>query len=254
MRKKIIALTALLALTAFSGCQSAVTTDVTTPITTTTAEITTTTAETTTTTAETTTTTTEITTTTAETTTVETTTAETTTTAADDPNLFRGTGYTISVDDTWLDCTEYLDLIAELAEDTEIAQKIDITAEQMQELGDAVFFHSSYSSSFNVVISETGEKINELELLQLSIIIKEQYSSGTGYSCQSCERVTVNGYRALKVDLTSKDPATNADIKMVVYLFYPGTKQIGFTFSAFAEEFDTVVVDFEKVLNTVSFD
>ena len=247
MRKKIIALTALLALTAFSGCKSAGTTDVTTPVTTTTAEITTTTAEITTTTAETTTTT-------AETTTVETTTAETTTTAAEDPNLFRGTGYTISVDDVWLDCTEYLDSIAELAEGTDFAQEINVTAEQMQELGDAVFYHSLYGSSFNVVISDTGQEMNEFALLQLSIIIKEQYSSGTGYSCQSCERVTVNGYRGLKVDLTSKDPATNADLKLVAYLFYPGTKQIGFTFSAFAEEFDTVVVDFEKVLNTVSFD
>ncbi len=218
MKKKLIALLTVLTLTAFAGCESKD-------------------AETTTTAA-----------TEAETTT--TTEAETTTAAEaeTDKELFKGTGYTLSIDgEKWLDYTEYLDYIAEITEDTDIAKYSNVSAEDVKNLADAIYYNISNESNFNVTVVELGVQMDDASLNELSGMLEEQYNAIPGYSCGKCETVYVNGYRALKAVITSDA------MKVEMYLFYPGTKQVCLTYTAAAADFDTTVADFEEVLNTISF-
>lgn len=232
MKKKLIALLTVLALTAFAGCESKD------------AETTTTTAS-----EATTTTVTE-----AETTT--TTEAETTTAAETetDKKLFKGTGYTLSIDsEKWLDYTEYLDYIAEVTEDTDVAKYGDISAEDVKNVADAIYYNTSNDSNFNVTVVELGTQMNDAALNELSGMLEEQYNAIPGYSCGKCETVYVNGYRALKAVITSDASVTGGAMKVEMYLFYPGTKQVCLTYTAAAADFDSTVADFEEVLNTISF-
>lgn len=223
MKKKLIALLTVLALTAFAGCESKD------------AETTTTTAsETTTAVAE----------------AVTTTAAQTET----DKELFKGTGYTLSIDGKkWLDYTEYLDYLAEITEDTDIAKYGNVTAEDVKNMADAIYYNISNDSNFNVTVVELGAQMNDAALNELSGVLEEQYNAIPGYSCGKCETVYVNGYRALKAVITSDASVTGSAMKVEMYLFYPGTKQVCLTYTAAAADFDSTVADFEEVLNTISF-
>lgn len=231
MKKKLIALLTVLALTAFAGCESKDAETTTTAA----SEITTAVAE-----AETTTTTEAVTTTAAQTET--------------DKELFKGKGYTLSIDGKkWLDYTEYLDYLAEITEDTDIAKYGNVTAEDVKNLADAVYYNISNDSNFNVTVVELGAKMDDASLNELSSMLEEQYNAIPGYSCGKCETVYVNGYRAMKAVITSDASVTGSAMKVEMYLFYPGTKQVCLTYTAAAADFDTTVADFEEVLNTISF-
>ena len=231
MKKKLIALLTVLALTAFAGCESKD-------------------AETTTTTAS------ETTTAVAEAVTTTTTEAVTTTAAQTetDKKLFKGTGYTLSIDsEKWLDYTEYLDYLAEITEDTDIAKYGNVSAEDVKNVADAIYYNISNDSNFNVTVVELGARMDDASLNELSSMLEEQYNAIPGYSCGKCETVYVNGYRALKAVITSDASVTGRAMKVEMYLFYPGTKQVCLTYTAAAADFDTTVADFEEVLNTISF-
>lgn len=247
MKRMIIVLTAFLALAAFAGCESKdaeiteTTTsvsevrdavDITTSVSLTEAEVTTE-AET-------------------EAVTEET---EATTEAEDNIKSFKGAGYTISIDSNkWLDQTAYLDSIAKYAENTDLANKINVTAEDMMNMGDAIYFHTSNGSNFNVVVADLGQEMDDATLLLVGKAVQEQYNSAEGYNCESYELVNVNGYRSLKVIVTADASVGVSDMRMAAYFFYPGTKQIGLTFTADASKFDEAFVDFEEVLNSISFE
>lgn len=232
MKRKIIALIAVLALTAVTACESK---EIEAPEATA-SEARNTAVETTEAVTE-----------------AETTEAETTTEADDDIQLFRGTGYTLSINSKkWLDQTAYLDYIAKYAENTDLASKINVTAEDMMNMGDAIYYHTSNGSNFNVVVAELGQKMDDATLLLVGKAVQEQYNSTEGYNCESYELVNVNGYRSLKVIVTADASVGVSDMRMVAYFFYPDTKQIGLTFTADASKFDSALPDFEEVLNSFS--
>jgi len=234
MKKILIALMTVLALTAFTACESK---DVGTAEETTVSVSEETTVETK-----------------AETTTEAETTAETEPEVVEDIELFEGTGYTLEIDgEKWLDGTAYLDHIAKLAENTDMGQNFDLTAEDMENVGDAIYYHTSNGSNFNVTVVELGVEIDDATLVQIAAAIEEQYNSVAGCKCGDYELINVNGYRALKFVITN-DAVIDRPVKLNAYLFYPGTKQVCVTFTAGASDFDETVVDFEEVLNTISFE
>lgn len=190
----------------------------------------------------------------AETTTEKETEAESEAEIVEDSELFRGTGYTLEIDgEKWLDGTAYLDHIAKLAENTDVGQSFDLTAEDMKNMGDAIYYHTSNGSNFNVTVAELGVEIDDATLVQIAAAIQEQYNSIAGCKCGDYELINVNGHRALKFVITN-DAVIDTPVKLNAYLFYPGTKQVCVTYTAGASDFDETVVDFEEVLNTISFE
>ena len=244
MNKILITLMTVLAITAFTACESKnveTAEDTTASV----AEETTAATE-----AE---TTTEATT-EAKTTTEKETEAETESEVVEDIELFKGTGYTLEIDgDKWLDGTEYLDRIAKLAENSDVGQSFELTAEDVKNMGDAIYFNISNGSNFNVTVAELGVEVDDETIVQIAAVIQEQYNSIAGCKCGDYELVNVNGYRALKFEITN-DAVDSTTVKLNAYLFYPGTKQICVTFTSGASDFDETVVDFEEVLNTISFE
>jgi len=247
MKKILITLMTVFALTAFTACESK---DVETAEKTTTASI----AEETTAATEAETTTEVSMATEAETTTEKETEAATEAEVVEDIELFKGTGYTLEIDgEKWLDGTEYLDRIAKLAENSDVGQSFELTAEDVKNMGDAIYYHTSNGSNFNVTVVELGVEIDDATLVQIAAAIQEQYNSIAGCKCGDYELVNVNGHRALKFEITN-DAVSSNHAKLNAYLFYPGTKQVCVTFTAGASDFDETVVDFEEVLNTISFE
>ena len=234
MKKILITLMTVLALTAFTACESK--------------EIKT---------AEETTVATEAETTTEATTEAETTTEKETeaeTEAVKDIEFFRGAGYTLEIDNNkWIDSTNRLDRIVEYAEDSGIDENLDVAAEDLKNVGDAFYNHTSNGSNFNVTVVELGIEIDDATLVQIAAVIQEQYNSIAGFKCGDYELVNVNGHRALKFEITN-DAVSSKPAMLNSYLFYPGTKQVCVTFTAGASDFDETVVDFEEVLNTISFE
>ncbi|MBR4097235.1 MAG: hypothetical protein IKK42_08045 [Oscillospiraceae bacterium] len=239
MKKILITLMTVLALTAFSACESK---EVGTA-----EETTASVAE------ETTAATESETTTEAETTTEKETEAETEPEVVEDTEVFVGTGYTLLIDgEKWLDGEEYKALIAKIAENTKVAQYADLSAEEIQDMSDALFFHADNSSNFNVTVSELGN-IGELDddmLKQLADIMVEYYNSMEGYTFEGYDIVEVNGYKAIKFVIMADN--SGSTLKMNSYIFYKGTKQFVITYTVDASEFDETVAEFEKVLNTIT--
>ncbi len=238
MKKILIILMTFLALTAFTACESK---DVETAEETTTASF-------------------------AEETTAETTTEKETETeteaateseAVEDIEEFSGTGYKLLIDGgKWIDGTEYIELVAKLAENTEAAKDANLTADDLNDMGDAIYYHTSNGSNFNVTVAEIGDVsvIDDTVLEQLGALMQEQYNSMTGYACEEYEFVEVNGCKAIKFIITADGPLAGTALKLNAYLLYHDTKQIAVTYTAAAANFDETVADFEEVLNTISFE
>ncbi len=169
--------------------------------------------------------------------------------------IFKGTGYTLEIDgEKWLDGTEYLDHIAKVAENSDVGQSFDFKAEDLKNMGDAIYYHSTNGSNFNVTVAELGTEIDDAMLIEIATLVQEQYNSMAGYTCGNYELVDINGYRALKFVITTDDAFNDTALKLNLYCFYPGTKQVGVTFTTAASDFDKTVADFEEVLNTISFE
>lgn len=245
MKKILITLMTVLALTVFTACESK-NVEIAEETTASVAEETTTETE-----AE---TTTEATT-EAETTTEKETEAETEPEVVEDTEVFAGTGYTLAIDgEKWIDGTEYIELVAKLAENTEAAKDANLTADDMNDMGDAIYYHTTNGSNFNVSVAEVGDVsvIDDAMLEQLGALMQEQYNSMTGYVCDEYEFVEVNGCKAIKFVITADGPIAGTALKLNAYLIYHGTKQIAVTYTAAASNFDDTVADFEKVLNTIT--
>lgn len=238
MKKILVTLMTVFALMAFTACESK---DVekSEETTTSVAEVTTAATE-------------AKTTTEAETTTEKETEAETEAEVVEDTEIFVGRGYTLVIDgEKWLDGEEYMDIVANLAENTEAAQYANLSADDIRNMGDAIFFNINNGSNFNVAVSDSGYLgvYDDDTLNQLASIMKEQYNKITGYNCEEYELVEVNGYKALKFTVMAENDVNT--LKMNSYIFYKGTNQIVVTYTVAASKFDDTIAEFEKVLNTI---
>lgn len=178
--------------------------------------------------------------------------AETEAEVVEDTEIFVGRGYTLLIDgEKWLDGEEYMDLISKMAENTEAAQFAGLSAEEMKNMSDALFFHADNSSNFNITVTDVGNvgELSDDMLNQLAELMVEQYASMPGYTFEKYDIVEVNGYTALKFMITSENGVNT--LRMNSYIFYKGTKQVVITYTVADSKFDDTIAEFEKVLNTI---
>lgn len=178
--------------------------------------------------------------------------AETEAEVVEDTEIFVGRGYTLLIDgEKWLDGEEYMDLISKMAENTEAAQFAGLSAEEMKNMSDALFFHADNSSNFNITVTDVGNvgELSDDMLNQLAELMVEQYASMPGYTFEKYDIVEVNGYTALKFMITSENGVNT--LRMNSYIFYKGTKQVVITYTVAASKFDDTIAEFEKVINTI---
>ncbi len=170
--------------------------------------------------------------------------------SADGDNLFEGNGYTISVDPAvWMDYSDYLDKVAAQVEKVDVG--VEITEEQVQDMGDSMFMHtSSTGTNFNVVVVPgVGEKPADFEMSQLGDVMEAQFSAVEGMTYLGDETVEVNGMEALKVDVDM-----SGAMKMTQYIFIENGTQFGITYTALTADYDKCLADFEAVVNSISFE
>ncbi|MBQ5317860.1 MAG: hypothetical protein J6K17_02045 [Oscillospiraceae bacterium] len=172
--------------------------------------------------------------------------------------IYEGNGYTIEIDSSkWMDVTEYIDTIAEMAEGHDAAKNLNITAEDLKGMSDAMYYYKDDNSvNFNIMVSEIGDvgEIDKDMLEQLAVAMESQYEAMTGYSYQGYEVLEANGNPALKVNLSTDAQVYGEELKMSVYMIFNGTKQYGFTYTAKTDSYDKVFPEFEAIVNSVSFE
>lgn len=185
--------------------------------------------------------------------------SETETEAASD-EVFRGNGYTLNIDsNVWMNAADYVSYISQMAENLEAVQNYGITAEDIENMNDAMFYHTENmmaGTNFNVIVTEVGN-IGEFDkemLDQLGKAMETQYGAMTGYVYENYEIVNVNGYDSLKINMTTDAEVFGLEFKVSVYLIYNGTKQYTITYTSSDTNYDKCTADFEKVLNSISFE
>ena len=156
-----------------------------------------------------------------------------------------------------MDATDYLDLILNMAENTEAAENLDITAEEIKDMSDGIYYYiDNPNVNFNVVVTEVGDigVLDEEMLEMIAVSMETQYGSMTGYNYEGYEVVKVNDYNSLRIDMSSDADVFGADLKMNIYMLFSGTKQFVVTYTAEASGYDAALADFEEVLNSISLE
>lgn len=244
MKKLLIAAMSILIITAFSACGSSTSTEETTPETTAEASAETTAAKTP---AEP-----EVETTNE----VETTTeaeTESATEAVAAESIYRGNGYTIDVDsDVWVDFSSYIEEVSKYADEKDLG--LNITSEDIQNVGDSMFMYlPNPEVNFNVTRTEIGDLGADFDLSLYGDLMENQYSQINGCTYLGDEVITVNGNKCLKLDIAASAEVFGNDLKMSQYVFLNGTIQYVVTYTAGVDSYDSALPDFEKMLNTITF-
>lgn len=169
--------------------------------------------------------------------------------------VYEGNGYTLSINEKWMDASAYREQIAALAGELEASKNMGITSEDLLNSNDSMFFFVEDASiSFNVVATEIGDigTLDKEMLEQLAIAMESQYGVMTGYIYKGYEIVNVNGYDALRIDLDGDASVFGTELQMNVYMLFNGSKQYAVTYSATKASYDKAFAEFETVLNSIS--
>lgn len=171
--------------------------------------------------------------------------AETEAAEVNDEDLYSGTGYTVKVDSAkWMDASDYLKLISEYAEDTNLT---DLTAEDLQNMSDGMFYHANGDgTNFNIGCNPIGNT-DGISIGDGAEIMKEQYVA-MGINWIGSEVVEINGVEWLKIDVETSMSGT--DMKMLQCMALANGNQYVLTYTADADKYNSALSDFEKVLNS----
>ncbi|MCM1522905.1 MAG: hypothetical protein NC120_00450 [Ruminococcus sp.] len=171
-------------------------------------------------------------------------------------DVFKGSGYTLTVDsDKWIDFTEYIDMVAKFAGDSDL--DIDINEEDILGMSDALFYYTDdYTTNANIVVNEIGDLGSDVDLSIFAAVVENQYKSMDGFTYRGSETVDVNGKSCLKIDVLGSKEIFGADedMRMTQYMFLNGADQYIVTFTSYLSSYDAAFADFEKMLNSISFD
>lgn len=170
--------------------------------------------------------------------------------------VFHGNGYTLKIDsDVWMDISVMIDYARKAANNSDIDFGIDFTDEQYSDVYDGMFIcPDSNGANFNITVVDIGMDMNiaDEDIAELySALIEQQYAALEGCTFYGCQTDSAGGYDCLKaeVEMTNK----GVTMRMAQYCFWENKKQIAITFTATPDEYDEMLPEFEKVLNTVSF-
>ncbi|MCM1577217.1 MAG: hypothetical protein NC078_00270 [Ruminococcus sp.] len=169
--------------------------------------------------------------------------------------IFHGSGYTLKVDGgVWTDMSVMIDYVKEKANDVDLDIGIDLTAEQFDDVYDCMFIcPGSSGANFNVTVMDMGVDIDINEAAELyGTIIEQQYSAIDGVDFFGSEITSAGGYDCLKTELEMTSGDT--ELRMAQFCFWENQAQVVLTFTAQSDEFGSMFTEFEKVLNSVSFE
>lgn len=170
--------------------------------------------------------------------------AETEAAETDDKDMYSGDGYTVKVDSAkWMDASEYIKLISEYAEDTEM---MSVTAEDIQSMSDGMFYHTNDDgTNFNIVCNPIGNT-DGVSIGDGAELMKEQYEA-SGISWLGSEVVEINGIEWLKIDVETS--MSGVDMKMLQCMALENGNQYVLTYTANADNYNDALPDFEEILN-----
>ncbi|MDE6132246.1 MAG: hypothetical protein K2G04_02545, partial [Oscillospiraceae bacterium] len=161
-------------------------------------------------------------------------------------DLYSGSGYTVKVDsEKWMDASEYVKLISEYAEDTDIG--LNLTAEDIQNMNDGMFYHASGDgTNFNIVCNAIGNT-DGINISDGEELMKEQYEA-VGITWIGSEVTAINGVDWLKINVEMSMEGTA--MKMLQCMALANGNQYVLTFTADTDKYDGAISDFEAVLNS----
>ena len=170
--------------------------------------------------------------------------AETEAAEVDDKDMYSGNGYTVKVDSAkWMDASEYVKLISEYAEDTNM---MSLTAEDIQNMNDGMFYHANEDgTNFNIVCNPIGNT-DGISIGDGAELMKEQYEAA-GINWIGSEVVEINGVEWLKIDVETSMSGT--DMKMLQCMALENGNQYVLTYTSDADKYNDALPDFEEVLN-----
>ena len=160
-------------------------------------------------------------------------------------DLYSGNGYTVKIDSAkWMDASEYVKLISEYAEDTNM---MSLTAEDIQSMNDGMFYHANEDgTNFSIICNAIGNT-DGVSIGDGAEIMKEQYVAA-GINWIGSEVVEINGLEWLKIDVETSMSGT--DMKMLQCMALENGNQYVITYTADADKYNDALSDFEEVLNS----
>lgn len=167
-------------------------------------------------------------------------------------SLYDGSFYTISVDENkWTDAKEYTQAAAEIAES--LNNGLDFSAEEYVDMCDAMFVYnadadSDFATNFNIVTQDIGTEV-DMDADTLGPLMADSYEGVEGYECTGWESADINGNNCLKITVATEQAGMKMD--MLQYIFLKGGKQTVVTLTAKSGGTDSVLTDFEDVVNTI---
>ncbi|MDE6593392.1 MAG: hypothetical protein K2K57_10080 [Oscillospiraceae bacterium] len=170
--------------------------------------------------------------------------------------VFHGSGYTLAIDgDTWMDISAMMDYVRKAANDSDIDFGIDFTDEQYSDAYDGMFIcPDSEGANFNMTVVDIGMDLNIAdEGAELyGAIIEQQYSAVEGCTFYGCELDSAGDYDCLKAELEMT--SSGVTMRMVQYCFWENKMQMVITFTATPDEYEDMLPEFKKVLDSVEFE
>lgn len=165
-------------------------------------------------------------------------------------NTYRGNGYTMTINsEKWVDGSEYLKLVSEYTEELDMG--LDVSAEDIENLNDGMFFHADLSgSNFNIVCSEIGNLGSDFDISQFGDLMEEQYTAA-GFTYLGDEVFERNGKNWLKIEVEADQMGTA--MRMLQYMALNGVNQYVVTYTSDKDIYDEALSDFEEVFNTFEF-
>ncbi len=170
--------------------------------------------------------------------------------AAAEGNTYSGNGYTMTINsEKWVDGSEYLKLVSEYSSELDIG--LDVSAEDIENLNDGMFFHADLSgANFNIVCNEIGNLGSDFDISQFGDLMEEQYTAA-GFTYLGDEIFERNGKNWLKVEVETEQMGTA--MRMLQYMALNGVNQYVVTYTSDKDIYDEALSDFEEVFNTFEF-
>lgn len=172
--------------------------------------------------------------------------------------ILKANGCAIKIDGSeWLDVMGYIEAMKSVSGETD---ELNALAEKVESTCDGAYYHANLSgANFTVVSAEVGEQASQMDLSDNIIAgmlasALETELSKSGMNVVDAEMIKYNGNPSLVITTDSPAMITGTvDMRAQMCIFYEGTHQYMITFTAEKATFDEYKPDFEKVMNSITF-
>lgn len=172
--------------------------------------------------------------------------------------ILKANGCAIKIDGSeWLDVMGYIEAMKSVSGETD---ELNALAEKVKSTCDGAYYHANLSgTNFTVVSAEVGEQASQMDLSDNIIAgmlasALETELSKSGMNVVDVEMIKYNGNPSLVITTDSPAMITGTvDMRAQMCIFYEGTHQYMITFTSEKATFDEYKPDFEKVMDSITF-